>query len=229
MKPYIIAECGINHSGSMDYAVRQITHSKKAGADVAKFQFYDPIKLLGKDSPYLAYATQCMWPKGNYEYLARQCEREGIEFAVSVFDKADILWAAGLSSFMKIASRMNKDADFLTACLKTRKPVIMSLQKETPHLLLMERNLRFMWCVTKYPAVIDDYEKFTYGPYHGISSHCPDPLLSVQAAIDGARIFENHVTLDKRDQGCDQSSSIEFHIYEEMINEIKRVCQYDNY
>lgn len=228
MKPYFIAEAGINHSGSMDYAVRQIAAAKEAGADTVKFQYYDPIKLLGKDSPYLAYAQKCMWPKGNYEYLARKCEEYGIPFSLSVFDKEDIRWAAGLSCFMKVASRMNQNAEFLKACLATRKPVIISIQKETPHTLLLERDLKYMWCVTKYPASADDYEKFVYGPYHGISSHCPDTQVSVQAALDGARLFENHVTFSRLDEGCDQSSSVPFTQYAEMINEIKRVCYYDD-
>ena len=41
----IIAEIGINHNGSLDIAHELIRQARLAGADVAKFQFYDPFKI----------------------------------------------------------------------------------------------------------------------------------------------------------------------------------------
>ena len=39
-KPYIIAEIGVNHEGSMDIAKRLINDAKEGGADAVKFQSY---------------------------------------------------------------------------------------------------------------------------------------------------------------------------------------------
>ena len=36
-KPYVIAEIGVNHEGSMDQAKRLIDQAKQGGADAAKF------------------------------------------------------------------------------------------------------------------------------------------------------------------------------------------------
>ena len=40
--PYIIAEMSANHNGNIDIAHELIRQARLAGADVAKFQFYDP-------------------------------------------------------------------------------------------------------------------------------------------------------------------------------------------
>ena len=49
--PYIIAECGVNHS-SIKIAKKQIELAKKGGADAVKFQSYKADTLASKYSPY---------------------------------------------------------------------------------------------------------------------------------------------------------------------------------
>jgi sialic acid synthase SpsE len=225
MQPFFISECGINHGGSLEYAFQQIETSVLCGANVAKFQMYDPLKLLGPESPYLAYATKCQFTKGQHERLARCCKASGIDYTVSVFEVKDLDWAASLSSFIKIASRMNTNGEFISKALTYNKPVIMSCQSNTDHLAATWLPLKFMWCVPKYPAAVDDYAGFEYSARYGMSSHCPDPKASVFAAHNGARIFENHLTLNRNDEGCDHSSSIEPAEYARMITRIREICK----
>jgi len=51
VRPYIIAEMGVNHEGSMDLAKRLIDEAKEGGADAAKFQAYRADTLASKKSP----------------------------------------------------------------------------------------------------------------------------------------------------------------------------------
>ena len=50
--PYIIAEAGVNHEGSMEIAKRLIVEAKEGGADAIKFQSYKAETIASKDSPY---------------------------------------------------------------------------------------------------------------------------------------------------------------------------------
>ena len=49
--PYIIAEIGVNHEGSMDRAKQLIDLAKQGGADAVKFQSYKADTLASKNSP----------------------------------------------------------------------------------------------------------------------------------------------------------------------------------
>ena len=49
--PYMIAEAGVNHEGSMDLAYRLIDEAKEGGADAIKFQTYRADKIASKNSP----------------------------------------------------------------------------------------------------------------------------------------------------------------------------------
>ena len=49
--PYIIAEIGVNHEGSLDQAKKLIDLAKEGGADAVKFQTYKAELLASKNSP----------------------------------------------------------------------------------------------------------------------------------------------------------------------------------
>ena len=53
--PFLIAEIGVNHDGSLKKAKKMIDVAKNAGADCVKFQTYDPFNLVSlnaKKAPY---------------------------------------------------------------------------------------------------------------------------------------------------------------------------------
>ena len=51
LRPYIIAEVGVNHEGDMDLAKRMICEAKEGGAHAVKFQAYKAETIALKDSP----------------------------------------------------------------------------------------------------------------------------------------------------------------------------------
>lgn len=51
-KPYIIAEVGVNHKGSINLAKRLIDEAAEGGAKAIKFQSYRTNTIASKDSPY---------------------------------------------------------------------------------------------------------------------------------------------------------------------------------
>ena len=66
IKPYIIAEAGVNHEGDMDTAFRLIAEAREGGADAIKFQTYkaehdcckEQPELLGSDKGADGFAIQ---------------------------------------------------------------------------------------------------------------------------------------------------------------------------
>ena len=59
MRTKIIAEIGINHDGSFKKAIKLIDSAKKAGADIVKFQIFEP-ELLAT-----SYAKKAVYQKTN--------------------------------------------------------------------------------------------------------------------------------------------------------------------
>ena len=49
--PFVIAESGVNHEGSMETAQRLIAEAAEGGADAIKFQTYRADTLAAKESP----------------------------------------------------------------------------------------------------------------------------------------------------------------------------------
>ena len=125
----IIAEIGQNHNGDMQIARRLIAEAKAAGAAVAKFQVYDARALFPKEgNEWFDYNCKTELSRTDVETLARDCEREGIEFMASVFDVARVAWleAVGMRRY-KLASRSVKDRELIEAVTRTGKPVLVSL------------------------------------------------------------------------------------------------------
>ncbi len=217
LKNTFICEIGVNHHGNMDKAFRMIEKAKKCGASYAKFQFYEPTKTLGRDNPDLAYAKSCYLSKPQHETLKRHCETVGIEYLVSVFDKQDVNWAAGLCKAMKIATRMNQNKPFIRAVERTSLPVYMSVQPAIKVDNDFAALFNLLWCVPKYPTSKEEVLQYPYVGF-GLSSHCPDWTASFEAWKRGARIFENHLCESRDELGCDIPASITFDEYKLLIS-----------
>jgi N-acetylneuraminate synthase len=65
-KPYLIAEIGINHNGSLNTAKKMIDIAKSSGFDAVKFQKRDPDICVPEDQKKIIRDT----PWGKMTYLA---------------------------------------------------------------------------------------------------------------------------------------------------------------
>lgn len=143
-KPYVIAEIGVNHEGSMDQAKRLIDQAKEGGADAAKFQSYKAGTLASKHSPsywdtskeptrsqYALFQKYDNFGPDEYQALAEHCQRVGIEFLSTPFDDAAIEFLDPLVSFFKIASADLTNIPFLRKVAAKGKPVVLSTGAST--------------------------------------------------------------------------------------------------
>lgn len=143
-KPYVIAEIGVNHEGSMDQAKRLIALAKQGGADAAKFQSYKADTLASKHSPsywdttkestrsqYELFQKYDNFGPDDYLALAEHCRQTGIDFLSTPFDDAAIEFLDPIVPFFKIASADLTNIPFLRKIAAKGKPVVLSTGAST--------------------------------------------------------------------------------------------------
>lgn len=218
MKIFSIAEIGVNHMGGYEQALRMIYEAKVCGATAVKFQKYNPIKLLGKDSPYLKDAHQLSWQE--LTDLSEAAHQWGLQFGCSVFDINDIPIADKIVDFHKIATRMNRNAEFVSRIEQCKRLTFMSVQPTVD--MHVPDRFKLLWCIAEYPSLKEDILKYPYQDI-GLSSHCPDWTATLEAVKLGARVIENHVCMSKEDIGCDIPASLDFNDYGKLIKAVENL------
>lgn len=171
--PYIIAEAGVNHEGSMDLAKRLIDEAAEGGAHAIKFQTYKADTIASKDSPYywdiskeptrsqheLFQKYDKFW-KGEYEDLAKYCEQAGIEFMSTAFDVESAGFLNDLMSVFKVSSSDLTNIPFIEHQCQFGKPIILStgasyhweIQQAVEAIEKHGNTLCLMHCVLNYPT-----------------------------------------------------------------------------
>ena len=137
--PFVIAEAGVNHEGSMETAQRLIAEAAEGGADAIKFQTYRADTLAAKESP--AYWDTSKEPtasqhalfrkydkfwKDEFEQLRRCCDKEGIEFLSTPFDIVSAEFLNDLMDVFKISSSDITNKPFIEYLTQFGKPIVLS-------------------------------------------------------------------------------------------------------
>ncbi len=214
----IIAEIGINHNGNIDLAHELIRQARIAGANIAKFQFYDPAKLFGLDGshPNAEAFEQAKTVELGFEdarTLKAWCDEESIEFSASVFDMERFEWMEELGMRRyKVASRTVEETELCERIIATGKEIFMSLGFwEGEGLPYKTDSVRYLYCVPKYPTDYGDLQlpkSFGDSVYDGFSDHTLGIEASLVAVARGATVIEKHFTLNKGLEGPDHVCSV---------------------
>jgi sialic acid synthase SpsE len=225
----IIAEIGINHNGSLHLAHELIRQARIAGADIAKFQFYDPYKIFGPEGshPSAEALTQALTVQFGFDearQLKEWCDEDGIEFMASAFDLERFGWMETLGvKRHKIASRSVQHRDLCERTLGTGLETFVSLGFwDGPGVPYPQTNARYLYCVPKYPCPPEALSlpaSFADSVYQGFSDHTIGIEASLAAVGRGARIIEKHFTLNKGLAGPD-------HICSATPEELADLCKY---
>ena len=138
-KPYIIAEIGVNHEGSLSLAKELIDQAKEGGANAAKFQTYKAESLAIKNSPsdwdlskekiknkkdlFKKYDKLNL---DDYYDLYKYCNKKNIDFLSTPFDLDSVKYFSNFMNFFKIASADITSLPLLREIAITNKPVLLS-------------------------------------------------------------------------------------------------------
>lgn len=173
-RPFLVAEAGVNHEGSMEKAFEMIDAAANAGADMIKFQSYKAETLASKDSPaywdrtkeaadsqYTLFKRYDSFDVDDYRKLKARCDEKGILFGSTPFDLyfADAL--DDLLSAHKIASADITNTFLLKKIAAKGKPVMIStgashLGEIEQALRILEENgapsVALLHCILQYPT-----------------------------------------------------------------------------
>ncbi len=245
---YVIAEIGINHNGDEETARTLIDAAIEAGADAVKFQKRHLPSLYRQDvldhperfEQYFQYMIPLLkeveLPEEAFVRLKKYCDRQGIEFLCTPFDRKSAAFLAdlGVTAF-KIASSDLTNQDLIEFVCSYARPLILSTgmslweEIETTVAFLQERGVRFalLHCRSVYPVwprevnlrMINRLK--TFGCPVGYSGHEVGIVIPLVAASMGASIIEKHLTLDKSLRGPDHKASLEPYEFKRLVRDIR--------
>jgi N,N'-diacetyllegionaminate synthase len=251
LNPFVIAEIGVNHDGSVKKAIALIDGAIEAGANAVKFQSFSAERLASKSTPKVAYQIQRDLARSHFdmlksleltfkqqELLFEYCKQNRIEFLSTPYSLVDaaFLNSLGVEKF-KVASADIVDiplqeliSDFgkltlvstgMASALEIREVVDIYRGKGTPLVLLHTTS--------EYPASfrnanLQKLEILKKHNTHGIgySDHTPNSMCSTMAVSYGCTYFEKHLTINKSDPGPDHSASLDLIEFKEYVSEIQK-------
>ena len=171
--PYVIAEIGVNHEGSMHTAKQLIDQAKEGGAHAVKFQTYKAETLASKDSPAywdlskestksqfeLFKKHDAFWKEEMLE-LKQYCDGIGIEFMSTPFDIESAHFLNDMMDVFKISSSDITNKPFIEYICEFGKPIILStgasdlfeVQQAVDWIKPFNVPLALLHCVLNYPT-----------------------------------------------------------------------------
>jgi len=245
---FIIAEIGINHNGDIELAKKLIDIAKEAGCDAVKFQkrtvdiVYTKEELeKPRESPFgttngdLKRALE--FGERQYSEIDKYCKEKDIIWFASPWDEksVDFLEKFNVPTY-KIASASLTDDDLLKHVKATKKPIILSTGMSTIEQIdhavkiIGTENLAIMHCTSTYPSKLEELNlrviKFLKQRYNvpiGYSGHEVGINPSVISVVEGARIIERHITIDRSMWGSDHAASLEPTGLQKMVRDIRSI------
>lgn len=234
--PYLIAEIGLNHNGSMLLAKEHIQSAAKSGANMVKFQKRDISELALKpflDLPFdkcpslgrtqREVRERLEFSKEQLVELKEYSRKYGLDFSFSVFDLKSLEIALEMDlDVIKIPSHSATNLLLLKALTHTNKPIILSLGgttwKEREQIMSVLSNMEvvLMHCVSSYPTKDEELKLDTikelgqrFDRVVGFSGHEPGYEISASSILIGASVVERHFTLSRSMVGLDHKVSLE--------------------
>ncbi len=250
--PFIIAEIGNNHNGSVKKAKELIKKAKEINVDAVKFQIKDIEKSFSKellDSPYegqnsfgKTYREHKEFLEFNFDELKEiydYANEIGIICFSTPFDITSVEILEKLKNpIYKISSFHVTDIPLIEAICKTKKPIILStgmssLQEVENAVKIIKdkgNELILLQCTSCYPTddkdvnlrVINSYKK-KFEVLVGYSGHERGTSITSAAIVLGACVLERHFTLDRTMKGPDHASSVETEGMKLIVEKAQRI------
>lgn len=235
-RPFLIAEIGINHNGSIALAKKLIDLASKYEFDCVKFQKRTPEvstpsnqKDLRRDTPwgmmsYLDYKKKIEFGMREYSIINSYCKKKNIKWFASSWDiESQKFMRKFKCKYNKIASAMITNTEFLKFVANEKKKTFISTgmcaMKDITKAVSIFKKAKcpfaLLHCVSTYPCPEKDLNlniirtlKRNFKCEVGYSGHESTVSPSIMSWFLGATVIERHITLDRSMWGTDQAASL---------------------
>jgi len=223
----IIAEIGWNHMGDLGLADEMICAAKDSGADVVKFQYWNPEYLKSgswdTDGRREIYNKAALTEEKIIS-LQESSKKHDCDFLMSVFGTkgAKYMKDLGLSN-IKIPSHETTNLKLIKYCSENFDFIFFSAGASTKEEVLEANEIlksgnasyNIMHCVSSYPCESDRanisrirWLKNLHDSV-GFSDHTGSTIIPAIAVGMGASVIEKHFTTDKNLPGRDNKFALD--------------------
>lgn len=249
--PYIIAEIGQAHEGSLGVLHSYIDAIAQTGVDAIKFQMHiaeaesskhEPfrIKFSLEDETRFDYWKRMGFSLEQWKGIKKHCDEVGLDFICSPFSNLAVDWLeeVGIESY-KIGSGEVNNFLILEKIAQTGRPIILSsgmssyAELDNTVGFLKERNVDFsiLQCTTAYPTQPEQFGlnviqelKNRYGVAVGFSDHSAKIETCIAATALGANILEFHIVFDRQMFGPDSKSSLTISETKNLVTAVRNIA-----
>jgi len=249
--PWIIAELGVNHDGSVQRALELVAAAAGCGADAVKLQIFRANALMHASATFAEYQKQRAAASDSpmdmlrrYQLSAEDAKRVvgrirelkmvplATPFSGLDVDLIDSLRLPAI----KIASPDLVNRPLLERAVASHKPLLVSTggatieEVETTVGWLREWRARFalLHCVCAYPTPDDQANLCWINELAerfdcpvGYSDHTTGQLSGAMAVAAGACVIEKHLTYDRSAKGPDHAASSDSRQFERYVKLIR--------
>tara|TARA_A100001015_G_scaffold321288_1_gene451243 strand:- start:2652 stop:3692 length:1041 start_codon:yes stop_codon:yes gene_type:complete len=249
--PIIIAELGINHNGSLDFAIELADIAIKCGAEIIKHQTHLPeCEMIKKEAKKIIPGNstknifdiiqESSLSENDEKKLMKYIEDKKCIFISTPFSReaADRLNKFKVKAF-KIGSGECNNYPLIEHICKFKKPIILSTGMNTIDSVkyavkIIERKkipYALLQCTNIYPTPPDlvrlnsmkELKKRFPKAVIGLSDHTKDNYCSYAALGLGASIIEKHFIDTKNRKGPDVSASMDTKNFKDLIEASKTI------
>lgn len=225
----------------------------REGADAIKFQTRNNKYLFDEESYSSIYGSENAFAPTYGEHreklelkpewlplLKKECHSRGVKFMSTPFDEPSLKLLIDIDvDLLKVASFDLGNLPLIDKVAQSGKPVVLSIGGGNSHqidasvsqILKHTDDLAVLHCVSEYPC---EYDRLGLGNIKelakkysnvviGVSDHFNGTLSGPVAFMQGARVFEKHVTLNRAWKGTDHSFALEPEGFRKFVRDIKRI------
>jgi sialic acid synthase SpsE len=223
---FVVAEIGVNWDGNFDLVKDMMKNAKEVGCNAVKFQAFD--EPIVRNHPEKSRLIRSAISSTNIETIDKLSKIIGIEwFCTPMYPAAVDLLDPFVKRFkmreMDGRSLLKNETSLLSdKILQTKKQILVS-SETSPHNCKYFNNpqIKWLYCVPKYPCDLEDLDFRSIKNFHGYSNHCTEILAPLSAAILGAGIIEIHITSDKTKNFVDNNVSLDYTELKELVGLIR--------